>query len=169
MTAQFGALAIASVIAGLSLSSYASAQERGAPEHDVAGPRTKPNSTLLKTGIVLIGVPYTASILVAATSEAKADRYLYIPVAGPWMDLSARDGARDCGAGQPCKSDGLNKGLLIANGLFQGVGALEVVGAFLLPEKMQPQGEAQKESLRVRVSPSSFAGGYGLVASGRFY
>jgi len=170
MTAHFRSFSAAAitVLASFCLSSRASA-EGGAPGEDSAAMRTRPNTFMLKSGIVLIGVPYTASIVVATTSDRKADRYLYVPVAGPWLDLSARDAARECTAGQACKNDGLNRGLVIANGVFQGIGALGVVGAFLLPEKMQPAGEAQKESLRVRISPTSFAGGYGLVASGKFY
>jgi hypothetical protein len=168
MTPKFRALVIASALVGLCSSKPAGADE-DAPAHDIARLPTKPNATLLKSGVVLLGVPYTASILVATTSDHKADRYLYLPVAGPWLDLSARDSTRECPIGQPCKNDGLNKGLLIANGVFQGVGALEIVGAFLFPEKIQPQGEAHKDTVRVRISPSSFAGGYGLLASGTFY
>jgi hypothetical protein len=167
MTPQFRILALTSALAGLCVSKPAAADEGQAPTHDVSRARTKPNSMLLKSGIVLLGVPYTASILVATTSDHRADRYLYVPVAGPWMDLSARDSTRECQIGQPCKNDGVNRGLLIANGVFQGLGALEVLGAFLFPENVQSQGGAQKEGLRV--SPSSFAGGYGLVASGTFY
>lgn len=172
MTATFRTLlTIAAAVLGLCAPSPARAEDGAPPQRDMGPARTKPNRFLLTSGIVMLGAPYTASIVVAATSDHKADRNLYVPVAGPWMDLSSRD----CPMGQTCKNDGLSKGLLIANGVFQGFGALEVVGAFLFPEVVQParggaQGDAsQKESLRVRVAPSSFAGGYGLVASGKFF
>ena len=50
---------------------------------------TGPNRTLLHSGIWVLGLSYVPAIVVAAESSRSEDRKLYIPVAGPWMDLAS--------------------------------------------------------------------------------
>jgi len=130
--------------------------------------RTRPNSAMLSSGIVGVGVPYLASVVVGAESNHPGDRNLFVPVAGPWMDL----GDRHCEVGTSCNHEGLYKGLLIADGIFQGLGALEIVGAFLFPERITVTGSARRSAptltAGVHVAPSSVGGGYGLAAVGAF-
>jgi hypothetical protein len=124
-----------------------------------------PNSALLGSGLFAFGVPYVASVIVASTSNTSADKNLYIPVAGPWMDFANRG---PCGGfTQPsCDTETVNKVLLAADGIFQGIGALEIVGAFLTPETRTV---SVASTPRVVVGPSSVGrSGYGLAAAGRF-
>ena len=60
----------------------------------------------------------------------------------------------------------MNKVLLITDGVFQGIGALNIVGAFLFPEvKVVAFGQATT----VAFSPSRLpGGGYGVGAAGKF-
>jgi hypothetical protein len=75
-----------------------SGSSAGAQSHETVT-TTGPNRELLHGGILALGVPYVASVVVAATSDRPEDKHLYIPVAGPWMDLANRSG---CGnAGEP--------------------------------------------------------------------
>jgi hypothetical protein len=143
------------------------------PMKDVSKTKTRPRTTLLKSGAVLLGVPYVSSVVVGATSERKGDQHLFVPVAGPWMDISDRD----CTTNQKCKNEGLYKGLLIADGVFQGLGALQIVGAFLLPETVTARKTAAsathrstkpREGVHVRLAPGGVGGGYGLLARGTF-
>src|SRR5262249_37767867 len=92
-----------------------------------------PNSALLGSGLFAFGAPYVASVIVAASSSSSADHNLYIAVVCPWMDFANRDPCD--GFFQPsCDTETANKVLLAADGIFQGIGALEIVGAFLTPE-----------------------------------
>jgi hypothetical protein len=157
-----GSLALA---LGMGVTSIASAQ-------DVTASQTRPSQAMLSSGAFALGVPYVASIIVAAESPHPGDKDLYVPVAGPWMDLSDRH----CAFGERCNNEGLYKGLLIANGIFQGLGALEIVGAFLFPETVTVTTAAQRsldhsaapKLASLHVGPSGIGSGYGLVALGAF-
>ena len=48
------------------------------------------NTLLVTTGAVMFGLPYAASIADAALSNIHADRWLYLPVVGPFGALIAR-------------------------------------------------------------------------------
>lgn len=91
---------------------------------------TFPNRPLLITGLVLLGGSYGASVIVAATSDRTAGENLYYPVVGPWMALDKWD----CD-GTPCKNEEVSKGLLIGDGIVQGVGALSILLSLVIPEK----------------------------------
>lgn len=91
--------------------------------------KTWPNVPLLATGLVLLGGSYGASVIVGAASDRKEDDKLFIPVVGPWLDLHQRD----CNA-NPCSNEGLNKALLIGDGVLQGVGALGVILSLVIPQ-----------------------------------
>jgi hypothetical protein len=107
----------------------------GAPE-PAAGSETEsgyaPNRYLLASGLVVFGVPYVTSVIVAAQSDNSADHHLYVPIVGPWIDMGTRQG---CPTGSTnCDAETTNKVLLGVDGVFQAIGALEIVGALLSPE-----------------------------------
>jgi hypothetical protein len=120
---------------------------------------TTPNRALLHSGVVTLAASYVPAFIVGVESPRPVDRNLFVPVAGPWIDLANRG----CGG---CSSDRLNKVLLVTDGVFQGIGALNIVGAFLFPEVRVV---AFGQSTKVAFTPSRFpGGGYGLGASGKF-
>lgn len=127
---------------------------------------TGPNRALLRSGLFALGVPYLASVIVAASSDRDEDKHLYIPVAGPWMDYANRSGCG--GEGQPsCDAETAYKVLLIGNGILQGIGALEIVGSFLFPETRTVS--SVEPAKRVFVSPYyAGMGNYGLSAFAKF-
>lgn len=135
----------------------------GAEEARVTGP----NRAMLKSGVWTLGVGYVPALIVAIESPLPADRQLFIPVAGPWLDYANRD----C---DDCDNETLNKVLLVADGVVQGAGALQIVGSFLFVETRSASGQrrtttAAEESPRLRFAPARLApGGYGLVAHGAF-
>src|SRR5229473_4984867 len=94
---------------------------------------TSPNGAMIHTGIFTLGVPYVASVVVAASSDHQGDRSLYWPVVGPWMDLADRGSCGHTGE-TSCGNETGNKALLVVDGIFQGIGALDIVGAFVFPE-----------------------------------
>jgi hypothetical protein len=60
--------------------------------------------------------------------------------------------------------------LLIADGIFQGLGALQIAGAFLFPETVTVTSAARSRPPKegVHFAPSSVGSGYGLAAVGLF-
>jgi hypothetical protein len=133
---------------------------------------TGPNRTLLHSGIWILGLSYVPAVIVAAESSRDGDKRLYIPVAGPWMDLAARS---SCPPNLSCNNETGNKVLIVVDGVFQGIGALDIVGGFIFPEKRtvtvreSARGEHQLSPPSFRIFPARVsAGAYGLAAVGTF-
>jgi hypothetical protein len=121
-----------------------------------------PNRPLLVTGLVVLGGTYGASVIVGAASDREADDKLFLPVVGPWLDLTHRDcDVNDCG------NDTLNKTLLVGDGILQGIGALSVLLSLVVPESTKTPwyligGE------KLSVTPQISSRTTGLAAFGRF-
>ena len=131
-----------------------------------------PNSTLLLSGIWLLGLSYVPAVIVAAESDRHGDKNLYIPVGGPWMDLASRS---SCSANAPCNHETVNKVLIVVDGIFQGLGALDIVGAFVFPEartvtvRSSERSDAYESRVSLRIVPAQIsANSYGLAAFGTF-
>lgn len=131
----------------------------------------RPNVGLITTGIVTLGLSYGTSAVVAATSKNPADQHLYVPVAGPWMDLAQRPSCE----GRACGNEGTYKALLVADGIFQGLGALEILGGLLTSETRTVSTARDKAPATavlpptLRVTPARLGqGAYGVSAYGTF-
>ncbi len=127
-----------------------------------------PNPYLLTTGFVLFGGSYGASVIVAAESSNSADQHLYIPIAGPWIDMANRGG---CPVGSnSCNTETTNKVLLGVDGALQAIGTIEVLWGFLRPEHRETVTtvSAQAAGMKLSLSPARVASGYGLAAVGQF-
>ncbi len=114
---------------------------------------------------------YVPSILVAAVSGTSYDTNLYIPLAGPWLDLANRPPCGGLGQ-QACSTENGYRAMLIASGVFQGLGALATGVGLLTPERRTVRVTAKadppaKPSLHVAPSPVGHAG-YGVTAFGDF-
>jgi len=127
---------------------------------------TGPNRTMLRSGLWTLGLSYVPAVVVAMSSSQAADKKLYIPVAGPWLDYATRD-CRDC------RNESLNKALLITDGIFQGIGALQVLGSFLFLETRTTTVAGRDPKLAkaqaFQVAPSRLGtNAYGFAAVGSF-
>lgn len=121
----------------------------------------RPNRALLSTGIGMFVVSYGASVVAAAVSSTDADKNLFVPVAGPWMDLSDRDGS----------GQSLSKALVVTSGVVQGAGVLLALSSLIIPETTSTKSRrvtAEASDAEVRVTPLSFHAGAGVGAIGRF-
>ncbi|WP_394836415.1 hypothetical protein LVJ94_05860 [Pendulispora rubella] len=135
--------------------------------------------------MLTFGVAYAPAAIVGSTSDHPGDRNLLIPLAGPWIDLADRgpcggSGQRDCGG------DTGNRVLIAVDGVFQALGALQLLGAFIWPETrrvevvegkgyLAPVGQrhlapvAQKQKLQWQVAPAHLGRtGYGMSVVGTF-
>jgi hypothetical protein len=134
-----------------------------------------PNRALLSTGLISFTGAYVPAVIVGAESTSQVDHRLYIPVAGPWINLAERPGCGDRGTN--CDRETTNKVLVIASGVFQGAGVLTALSAFLFPEKSQTVAvvgqnqpkPADAKKVSVHVAPTELgSNGYGLTAFGGF-
>jgi hypothetical protein len=92
---------------------------------------TTMNTPLLASGIVVFGASYGASVIAASQSDNDADDRLWVPIAGPWLDLSDRG---DCNIqNDACDNETTTKVLLVADGVFQAGGAAMILGSMLFP------------------------------------
>ncbi|MFZ5896142.1 MAG: hypothetical protein ACOY0T_34115 [Myxococcota bacterium] len=126
---------------------------------------TGPNRTMLHSGVWTLGLSYVPALVVAMSSSESYDKKLYIPVAGPWMDYATRD----C---RTCTHETLNKALLITDGVFQGIGALQILGSFLFPETRTTAVAGSERKIAkpptFQISPGRIGNSYGLTAIGKF-
>lgn len=108
-----------------------------------------PNRLLLTTGFVTIGFAYAMSAYVALGSHHASEKWLYVPVAGPWVAFARPDGL-----------DATSRALLVADGLVQLAGVAQLAAAFVTREL--------KERDRPIIVPLRVEGGAGAAAVGTF-
>ncbi len=138
----------------------------GSRPSDLPAPDTTSlvNRPLLLTSTLVLAAAYVPVVAVAYTSDRQADqKNLYYPIVGPWMNLADRQ----CDV-RPCNNEGVNKTLLILDGVGQGVGAIGVVASFFLPGKTTRHWYLVGNE-RVHAGPSPVGTyGYGVGAAGQF-
>jgi hypothetical protein len=141
-------------------------QEAPVATVDTTTRATGPNMAMVGTGIGTFTLSYLPAVVVGATSGLDADRTLFAPLAGPWLDLSQRP---HCGLVLSCGAEGTTKVLLVTDGVFQAIGAISIVSGFLIttPETRTVRAVATAPTLQI--SPARVGGkGYGLLALGTF-
>jgi hypothetical protein len=129
-----------------------------------------PNGALIASGIVTFGIPYMASVSVASESMHVGDSRLYVPVAGPWLDLNDRPDMCRGRRYAACDQDTSDRVMLVANGILQAAGALQILAGFIFPETQTATTvAATKVTPEMTLTPFSAGNGtYGLGALGRF-
>lgn len=172
-----GPLAVTAALATVAWPGVASAQQTtvvqapGGAAPVAAETRTTyegPNRGMVGSGLVMFGLSYVPAVIVASQSNQDADRHLYIPVAGPWMNLASRP---DCNAARiGCDTENTNKVLLVVDGVFQGVGALTtVVGLLSTERETVPVTRTGSSKPSIHFTPAQMgAGGVGAAAFGTF-
>jgi hypothetical protein len=149
-------------LALVGMGATASADQTVVVDGDGDGGARGPNAFLFSSGLITTGLSYTPALVVAVNSDRSADKYLYAPFVGPWLDLAARD-----------DDSKLNRTLLVVDGVFQTIGALQLVASLLFIDGGDSGVAAADDSSSVisqaAVAPARMAeDGYGLVAVGRF-
>ncbi|WP_437952750.1 hypothetical protein WME98_20075 [Sorangium sp. So ce296] len=122
--------AAAVAVATMGFTEAAHAQER--TRDTVTITDSVPNRGLIWSGVAVLGTTYGISTVVATFSDRPADRALWVPIAGPWIDLGTRG---KCGGDRSCNTEATNKVLLVADGLGQAIGALQILSGFIFPAK----------------------------------
>lgn len=138
----------------------ASADQTVVVDGESDGGSRGPNAFLFNSGLITTGLSYTPALIVAVNSDRSEDKYLYAPFVGPWLDLAARDGG-----------DKLDRTLLVVDGVFQTIGALQLVASFMFMGGGDATTADSSSSVvsQTAVAPARLSeDGYGLVAVGRF-
>jgi hypothetical protein len=140
---------------------------------DRAGYSVRPNRPLLITGASIFAATYGATVITAAASSTDSDDDLYIPVAGPWINLADRD----CGFGDCGNQEDWENALIIGSGIAQGAGVALALASLFIPEHKEAKTYATKSphvrsaensKASVRVLPVSMRAGGGVGAMGQF-
>jgi hypothetical protein len=159
-------LLLSTTCATIALAGSASAQQARvrAPGDTIIREESVPDTGLIVGGTVLLGTTYATSLIVAATSDYEPDDHLAVPLAGPWLNLADRG---DCGVenSPSCTVENTNRVLLVADGILQGVGALQILGGFLFPAKRTVVESARPS---IHVTPQLGSTQVGLTATGTF-
>lgn len=119
----------------------------------------RPNTPLLVTGGVLLAATYATTAALSGANGPVADRDLYIPIAGPWINLADRDTNRE--------NNTRDTVLIAGSGVLQGIGALMLVTSFFVPERV-PAARISAGNVKMQVSPQASMGGGGVGAVGTF-
>jgi len=151
-------------------SATATAPETPPPPPVLATPREapttvyenhRPNKVLMITGASLLVGTYAVTASFAGAGERAADRDLFVPGAGPFMNLANRNCSRGC------TTDGRDTALIITSGVLQNIGATLMIISAFVPNKVAV-GQITAGSLKMNVAPTASAGGAGLGAIGTF-
>ena len=129
-------------------------------------PGTLPNRSLLRSGAFTLAAAYVPSLVVAIESEHPADQQLYAPIVGPWFDLASRGECRG-----DCSGETVNKVLLVTDGVFQGLGALQIIASFVMPETrtVALRNSDGSPAVAFSVTPANLGhGANGVLAVGSF-
>jgi hypothetical protein len=164
----------AAVLAVAALPRVARAQDSSAPPppaavttQETTSQATGPSMAMVGSGVVIFGLSYLPVVVAGATSGLNADRTLFVPIAGPWIDLTQRPG---CSPASTCNAENTAKVALVVDGIFQGIGVLTILGGFLTTahETKTVQRSADLHPT-LHLTPAQVGnGGYGMVALGTF-
>jgi hypothetical protein len=167
-----GATVIPALLAALLAAAPAHAENNvvvTSPATAPAGTETGmlPNPYLLRSGVFTLGASYVPALVVAISSDRSEDKRLYAPVVGPWLDLADR---QSCSGG--CSThETVNRVLLVTDGVFQGIGVLQIVGSLIFPVQNRIALHDAEGATKVAfsIAPASFgAGAHGFAAVGEF-
>lgn len=136
--------------------------ERRVPQYEY---RTSPDPKMLRNGLWTLGVMYTTSVVVALQSSRGDDDYLYIPVAGPWLDWAHRSDSGNS------KYETLYRALLITDGVIQALGAANIALSMIFPETRLVETASsgrQRTTFAFRATPLISRSVLGVHAQGAF-
>lgn len=118
-----------------------------------------PNKAVLITGGSLFVSTYVTTAALAAANGPTADKDLFIPVVGPWINLADRDTNRE--------DNSRDTALIVGSGVLQGVGAAMLISSFFIPEKV-PTARISAGNVKMNVTPTAGPGAGGIGAVGTF-
>jgi hypothetical protein len=124
---------------------------------------TRPHRILLVSGLSMVSSPYLLGLIVGAFDGFDNQKgWLFLPIAGPFITSSRRHRCSDSSL-VTCVHDSGTSTVLAIDGIVQGAGALTMLIAVAVQEKV-----LVRNDMGFIVAPSAVAGGAGITALGRF-
>jgi hypothetical protein len=132
------------------------------------------------SGSIVFGVPYVLSASVAGSSKTDADTWLYVPLAGPFLDLANRKEKCNSVPTSPgrtdvyCADDSGERFFLMTDGLMQIAGATLLIFGLAMPQKMLVRDDAPytgstRSHFAWSIAPRTMGrSGYGIGLAGEF-
>lgn len=133
----------------------------------------RPIKGLVISGYVVLLVPYGLSAAVGLSSTSDSDRWLLLPIAGPFADIASR--SNRCSDDVACIFEPLVRITLAMDGIMQTAGGVLLLTGYLLPKKEWVSDQLYTSGSLPRVtswsvSPRVFEGSKpGLVLSGEIF
>ncbi len=127
-----------------------------------------PNRWILGGGILGFVGSYAPAVAVALANSSSFNNQLYIPVAGPWLDLAKRP---SCGTGlgqTSCVTEDAYQVLLVIDGMVQALSVVAIGVGAVVPEKRTRRVIAKAPSPRVMFTPTISPTSYGGAVVGSF-
>jgi len=166
-----GIFAVTSALATLATTARADQVVTTTTTTSVTRDSYSPNAALFRSGLSALVISYLPAMIVAAESDHHGDKYLFVPVVGPWLDYAHRP---DCAVTCGNRHETLYKALIITDGIFQGIAALQILGSLFLfpPSHMPGNADAALPPARASFSVRPVAlvdrNTWGLGAAGTF-
>ena len=133
---------------------------------DTTSQGTGPSMAMVDSGVGTFALSYIPAVAVGATSGLQVDRTLFVPVAGPWIDLTQRPA---CGPVTSCNAESTAKVLLVTDGIFQAIGTVTILGGFLTPSYETRTVRYANATPALRLAVGRVDGrAYGVLALGTF-
>jgi hypothetical protein len=125
------------------------------------GEVTSPNTPVIVSGVMTFGISYGIAVVAASISDNSADRRMFVPVIGPWLDLADRP---SCPVEEvSCDTSTGQKILIGADGVLQALGVVVAVYGILTPVHHRT-GPASVQVVPVSMGRS----GHGFAVRGAF-
>ena len=121
----------------------------------------RPHKTLLIAGATTFVATYAVTASFAGAGQRAADRDLFVPLAGPFMNFANRNCARDCA------TDTRDNALILTSGALQLIGVGLMITSAFVPNRVAA-GHIVAGPVTMQVAPTAAAGGGGLGAVGTF-
>ena len=132
-----------------------------------------PIKGLVISGYVVLLVPYGISLMIGLSTKSDSDRWLLLPVVGPFGDMASRSKA--CSDDVGCFFEPLARIMLVMDGIMQSTGAILLVTGYLFPKKEWVSDHAYTSGslprlTSWRLSPRLFQGSTpGLALTGEIF
>jgi hypothetical protein len=94
-----------------------------------------PRKGLVISGAIVLGTTYFLSASIGMASSNHDDRWLAVPVLGPFLDLGARGDRSSCPSDATCPVEIVIRTYLAIDGVVQAAGALLLISGFAFQKK----------------------------------
>jgi hypothetical protein len=109
-----------------------------------------PSPGLVIAGTAVLGTAYGIAAVAAVSSKCSNNRWMLLPLAGPWITAARYDHNYQGACDDP---EALSAGLARMDGVVQGVGAALLASSFLFPSQKWVRNDASAGGPATKIAP----------------